>query len=65
MVKIQESGYWYARAEYADGTEIEKRFAYSENDNYEAEQERQYDIEDWLISRHPDCTYYSVTYEEY
>jgi len=64
MIKVYESGYWYAKAEYADGTEIERKFAYGENDDYKSEQERQQNIEDWLISRHPDCTYYSVIYVE-
>ena len=32
---------WYAVAEYADGTRIEKYFPYHENGNYNAECERQ------------------------
>ena len=55
---------WYAVAEYADGTRIEKYFPYHENGNYSAECERQYDIECWLISQHEDCTFYSVAYFE-
>ena len=31
---------WYAVAEYADGTRIEKYFPYHENGNYNAECER-------------------------
>ena len=55
---------WYAVAEYADGTRIEKNFPYHENGNYSAECERQYDIECWLLSQHEDCTFYSVVYVE-
>ena len=55
---------WYAVAEYADGTRIEKYFPYHENGNYSAECERQYDIECWLLSQHEDCTFYSVAYVE-
>ena len=55
---------WYAVAEYADGTRIEKYFPYHENGNYNAECERQYDIERWLLSQHKDCTFYSVAYVE-
>ena len=55
---------WYAVAEYADGTRIEKYFPYHENGNYSAECERQYDIECWLLSQHEDCTFYSVVYVE-
>ena len=49
--------YWEARAEYADGTKIERNFAYDERRN---DSDQQYDIEAWLIERHADCTYYSV-----
>ena len=55
---------WYAVAEYADDTRIEKYFPYHENGNYSAECERQYDIECWLLSQHEDCTFYSVVYVE-
>lgn len=55
---------WYAVAEYADGSRIEKYFPYHENGNYNAECERQYEIEYWLISQHDDCIYYSVVYVE-
>ena len=55
---------WNAVAEYADGTRIEKYFPYHENGNYNAECERQYDIECWLLSQHEDCTFYSVAYVE-
>ena len=51
-------------AEYAEGTRIEKYFPYHENGNDNAECERQYDIECWLLSQHEDCTFYSVAYVE-
>lgn len=56
--------YWIARAEYVDGTEIEKKFPYTANGNFSVEQEEQYKIECWLIERsdHGDCTWYSVDY---
>lgn len=50
---------WEARAEYADGTTVERYFEY---DEYRNENEQQYDIECWLIERHPNCTWYSVSY---
>ena len=55
---------WYAVAEYADETRIEKYLPYNEKGNYSAECERQYDIECWLISQHDNCIYYSVVYVE-
>ena len=55
---------WNAVAEYADGTRIEKNFPYCENGNYQAECERQYDLECWLLSQHDDCIFYSVAYIE-
>ena len=50
---------WEARAEYADGTTVSRYFEY---DDRRPESEQQYDIECWLIDRHPDCTWYSVDY---
>ena len=55
---------WNAVAEYADGTRIEKNFPYYEDGNYQAECERQYELEAWLIERHEGCTFYSVSYIE-
>ena len=55
---------WNAVAEYADGTMIEKNFPYCESGNYQAECERQYDLECWLLSQHDDCIFYSVAYVE-
>ncbi len=53
---------WEAIAEYADGTRIEKYFPYNENGNYNAECERQYELEAYLIGLHDNCTFYSVSY---
>ena len=55
---------WNAVAEYADGTRIEKNFPYNESGNYQAECERQYDIECWLMSQHEDSIFYCVGYVE-
>ena len=50
---------WEARAEYADGSTVERYF--SERPGIE-EAEQQYLLECWLLDRHPDCTWYSVNY---
>lgn len=50
---------WEARAEYADGTSIERLFDY---DDCRSDAEQQYDIECWLIERKPGCTWYSVNF---
>lgn len=50
---------WEAYAEYADGTSIRKLFCQPER---VSESDRQYDLECWLIERHPDCTFYSVSW---
>jgi len=57
---------WIARAKYADGSEIEKRFPYTADGNYARECEEQYEIECWLLERETDspCVWYSVDYEE-
>lgn len=51
---------WEARAEYADGTSIERLFA----DNGQSDADQQYSIECWLIERRPGCTWYSVNWME-
>jgi len=61
MTWSDENMFWEARAEYADGTTIEKLFPYRERGIYSLECERQYELEWWLLSRHDDCTWYSVT----
>lgn len=53
---------WVARAEYSDGTSIEKAFAYNEHGNYLLESKRQYELEAWLIEQHEGCIWYSVDY---
>ena len=53
---------WEARAKYADGTSVERLFAYNANGNYLAEQEEQYQLECWLLERHEGCIWYSVDY---
>lgn len=60
----ENTGYWVAVADYADGTHIEQSFPYRENGSYSREEARQYQLECWLIEEHPDCTYYSVSYTE-
>lgn len=52
---------WEAVAIYEDGSSIRKTFPYDEDGCYLREEERQFDIENWLISRHPGCDWYSVT----
>lgn len=52
---------WETVAEYADGTSVRRLFAYSEGRN---ENDQQYDLECWLLERHPGCTWYSVNYIE-
>ncbi len=50
---------WEARAEYEDGTSIERYFEYDESTN---DSDQQHEIEEWLIERKPGCTWYSVNY---
>lgn len=50
---------WEARAEYADGTSIERLFESNPRMN---EADEQYNIECWLLSAHKDCTWYSVNW---
>ncbi len=58
---------WEAVAEYMDGTRIERNFPYQENGSWRFENERQYDLECWLMEQayeHGGCTFYSVTFTE-
>ena len=50
---------WEARAEYADGTVIERMFYSDPRAN---EDEEQYNIENWLLSAHDGCVFYSVNW---
>lgn len=56
---------WEAHGEYEDGTEIRKEFSYRENGNYAKEEERQYELECWLMEQmeiHGNLTFYSVNF---
>lgn len=53
---------WIARAEYADGSSVEEVFPYAEGGDIRLENQRQYDLECWLIEGHEGCTWYSVDY---
>ena len=55
---------WECKAEYADGTTVVRHAPYLENGSYEAECDRQYELECWLLNYHPGCTWYSVNYVE-
>lgn len=58
---------WECFAEYADGTEVREYAPYCEGGNYNAECERQYELEERLIAegeKHGGCTFYSVAYVE-
>ncbi|MBQ1291367.1 MAG: hypothetical protein IIY28_08475 [Lachnospiraceae bacterium] len=50
---------WEARAEYEDGTWIDQYFDYNDR---KSDADQQYEIECWLLERHPKCTWYSVDY---
>lgn len=50
---------WEARAEYEDGTTVERYF---ESDPRKNESDEQHEIEEWLIGRHDGCTWYSVNW---
>lgn len=55
---------WEAKAEYADGTSVVRRVPYRENGDYLAEGQTQYELEEWLLSYHENCTWYSVVFVE-
>lgn len=50
---------WEVRAEYADGTSLEKYF---EDSNYKTDNEQQYELEEYAITFHECCVWYSVNY---
>lgn len=54
---------WIASAKYKDGTSIEKKFPYL-GGTIREDNETQYRLECWLLSRHEDCIWYSVIVEE-
>ena len=52
--------FWWCEAKYKDGTTVEKMFAYKEHGCYLEEEERQYQLEEWLLKYHEDCVWYNV-----
>ena len=50
---------WEARAEYEDGTTIERLFC--DNPSM-SDEDRQYQLECWLVERRPGCVWYSVNW---
>lgn len=50
---------WEARAEYADGSSV---LRYFESEPHKNENDEQFEIESWLISRHDGCVWYSVNW---
>lgn len=57
--EYDECGYvWRASATYADGTETDG--LYMPNPQL-TEEDDQFRLEEWLISRHDGCTWYSVS----
>lgn len=48
---------WNLRADYKDGTYIDMNI-YSED----ASNKKQYELEEWLIMHHDECTFYSVVW---
>lgn len=56
---------WEVRATCADGTELVEQFPYRENGSCKAEDERQYELEWYIIEKagkHGGATWYSVDY---
>ena len=51
---------WEARAEYADGTTVERFYDYT--GSRLSDGDIQYELEEWLITHHDGCTWYSVNY---
>lgn len=48
---------WNVRADYEDGTYIDEDI-YSDD----ASDDKQYELEEWLIMRHEGCTFYSAVW---
>lgn len=55
--ELEDEYVWEARAEYEDGMEVCKYFPYNEDGDNDKEQ---FLIEEWLVSHHGGCTWYSV-----
>ena len=55
---------WNARATYEDGFEIDKHFPYNAKGIPELEEEEQHRLEEWLLTIHKGCTWYTVNYEQ-
>lgn len=55
---------WHGMARYEDGTEWEVYEPYMEFGSWMLENDREFKIEEKLISHHPGCIWYSVVYEE-
>lgn len=53
---------WEARATYADGSEVCVQF---EANPTMTDNEQQYYLEGWLLSKKPGCTWYSVNWIGY
>ncbi|MBR2644891.1 MAG: hypothetical protein IKD54_06330 [Clostridia bacterium] len=50
---------WEAKAEYSDGSSVERYFA----DNARmSDSERQFQLEEWLLQYRDGCVWYSVTW---
>lgn len=54
---------WEARATYDDGSDFEAHYPSSAK-SYKDETQEQHEIEEYLISRHPGCNWYSVGWVE-
>lgn len=52
--------YWEASAEYSGGSSVCKRVPYDEGGSYARETRRQYELEEWLVTRRGGCVWYSV-----
>lgn len=50
---------FHAFATYEDGSEINKYFYVTEDQNLS---EKQYELEEWLVTRKDGCTFYSVEF---
>ena len=57
-------GAWEARAEYADGTTVERIIPVTEFNPHSTDSEQQYAIEEWLLTYRDGCTWYSVNWRD-